>query len=222
VVATWGLLAFVQTAMAALRTLPLRVAHQLATEGEPFTPLRDVSPYLVEATVAVEDRSFWVNPGVSVEGILRAAVVDLLHGAFVQGGSTITQQLVRDELLGYQKSLHRKLEEIGYALLCTRMYSKREILALYLNEVNYGHGALGIRAASEAYFGLPPADLDLAQSALLAGIPQDPEGLDPYRHPAAARARREVVLQAMVATHAISPAEARAAAATPLGLLPYG
>lgn len=219
-VGAWGAAAFVQRAQVALATLPGRVRRQLALHDSPFVPLSQVSPYLVQATIAVEDRSFWTNPGISLEGIARAALVDVASAAFVEGGSTITQQLVRDQLLGYQKSVHRKLEELAYALLCARRYPKAQVLALYLNEVNYGHGAFGVWAASETYFGLPPADLDLAQAALLAGLPQDPAGLDPYRHPRAALERRRTVLAAMVAVRDVPPALAAQAARESLDLLP--
>ncbi len=211
---------FVRVAEARLGQIPGMVRSDLAARGSRFLPLRDIPPRLIAASVAVEDRSFWTNPGISPEGIARAAVVDLVHDRFVQGGSTITQELVRDMLLGFQKTLTRKLTEVAYALLCADRYSKDEVMTLYLNEVNYGNGAFGIAAAAKTYFHVQPAALSLPQCALLAGIPQDPVALDPFRHPQAAQARQRVVLQAMVQIGAISPAQAQEAAQAPLGLLP--
>ncbi len=216
----WGVAAFVQNAETRIATLPARVEAQLRVEGSQEVPLNRIPRNLINATVAVEDRSFWTNPGVSAEGVARAALVDVASQAFVEGGSTITQQLVRDMLLGYQKTLHRKAVEIAYALLTTRRFPKTEILDLYLNEVNYGQGALGVASAAQVYFGMPLDSLDLSQCALLAGLPQNPEGLDPFQHLSLARQRQAQVLAAMVAVHDITPAEARQAAQAPLDLLP--
>jgi membrane peptidoglycan carboxypeptidase len=217
-VAGWGVGAFVRAARSELATIPARVRRALAAEHSRFVPLQHISAWLPMATVAVEDRSFWTNPGVSLEGIARAALVDVASGAFAQGGSTITQQLVRDQLLVYRKTLVRKLREAIYAILLTGMLPKREILALYLNEVNYGAGALGVYAASRVYFHERPDRLTLLQSALLAGLPQDPVGLDPFTHPAAALARRSEVLRAMVAVGDLSRRRALALMHLPLGL----
>lgn len=218
----WGAAAFVQRAEILIGGLPAGIDSELASHGRPFVHLSQLPPALGEATVAVEDRSFWSNPGISLEGIARAALVDVASQAWVEGGSTITQQLIRDQLLGYQKTLARKITEMAYAVLATRRFPKRTILELYVNEVNYGHGAFGIAAAAQTYFGVPAADLSLPQCTLLAGLPQDPTGLDPLRHPQAARRRQQTVLQAMVAVHDLSPAQAAAAAAAPLSLLPAG
>lgn len=220
VAAGWGLRAFVREAEPRLATLPGRVAATLASEREPLVPLAQIAPALPLATVAVEDQSFWTNPGISFEGIARSALVDFASAAWVEGGSTITQQLMRDELLGFQKTLHRKIVEIGYALLATRRFSKTEILTLYLNEVDYGNGAFGVAAAAHTYFDTTPARLTLAESVLLAGLPQFPAGLDPYVHPAAAKARRAIVVAAMVRMHELTPAQARALDAAPLNLHP--
>lgn len=218
----WGAAAFVQRAELLIGGLPQRIQAELAARGEPFVPLSGVPKALPLATVAVEDRSFWTNPGISLEGIARAALVDFASEAWVEGGSTITQQLIRDQLLGYQKTLSRKTTEMIYAVLATRRFSKQTILSLYLNEVNYGAGAFGIAAAAKTYFGLPPRALDFTQCTLLAGLPQYPYGYNPLLHPAAARARQRTVLGAMVAVGEITPAQARAAEGAPLGLLRAG
>lgn len=216
----WWSAVWIQSAEVTLSTLPTLVTRQLQAHRDPLVPLSAISPWLPEASVAIEDRSFWRNWGVSLEGIARAALVDVASEAFVQGGSTITQQLIRDQLLTFRKSLRRKAREVAYALLLTRRMSKKEILTLYLNEVNYGNGNFGVYAASEGYFGTPPADLNLAQSALLAGLPQNPSGLDPYRHPRAALGRRALVLDAMRSVGDISPKQALRAGRAPLNLLP--
>ena len=216
----WGAVVFVRGAERRLATVPALVAAALARGGEPLVALSHIAPGLPEATVAIEDRSFWRNPGISLEGVGRAALVDVANQAWVEGGSTITQQLMRDELLGEQKTLHRKLIEMAYAVLATQRFSKATILTLYLNEVDYGAGAFGIAAAAHTYFSTTPATLTLVQSVLLAGLPQNPAGLDPLAHPEAALERRTQVVAAMVATHRISPAQGRALDAQPLGLRP--
>ncbi len=214
---------FVRHAERRIATLPMLVRAGLRREGEPLVGLGAIAPALPAASVAVEDRSFWTNPGISFEGVARAAVVDFANAAWVEGGSTITQQLVRDELLGFQKTLHRKIIEMAYAVLVTIRFSKPEILTLYLNEVDYGNGAFGVAAAAHTYFDTTPAHLTLAECVLLAGLPQYPAGLDPFTHPRAALERRAVVVAAMVHTHAISAAEGRRLDAQPLDLhAPHG
>ena len=133
---------------------------------------------LRQATVAVEDASFYQNPGIDARGILRAAWTDLRSGALVAGGSTITQQIARgfliDPDLARRQSVERKLREATLALKLTASYSKGEILELYLNQTYYGGMAFGVEAAARRYFGKPARDLDLAECALLAGLPQAP------------------------------------------------
>lgn len=219
-VAFWSLMAFLQEAQAAIATLPARVRGELVARGDRYVPLREISPWLIEAVVAAEDRSFWSNVGLSLEGILRALLVDIASESFVEGGSTITQQLARDQFLGPAKTLRRKLAEMAYAVLITRRYSKQEILELFLNQAYFGHGAWGVNAAAETYFALPPRDLSLPQAALLAGLLRAPTALDPLVHPQAARQRQQQVLDAMADVGYITPAEAKAAASAPLGLVP--
>jgi penicillin-binding protein 1A len=210
---------FVVQAEGRLVTISGRVRAQLVAEGSPYLPLERIPLPLQRATVAIEDRSFWTNIGISFEGTARAALIDLETWSFAQGGSTITQQLVRDQLLSLRKSVRRKIVGSLYSILLTQRMSKTEILTLYLNEVNYGSGAFGVAAAARTYFDLQPGQLDLAQSALLAGLPQDPEGLDPLVHYQDAKQRQWTVLQAMVSTHILTPAEAQAAYQAPLGLV---
>src|SRR5215212_1426846 len=182
--------------------------------------LRDIPLALRQATIAVEDAGFYQNPGVELSGILRAAWVDLQTGALVAGGSTITQQLARgfllDPELAQQRTLDRKLREAVLALKLTADYSKDDILALYLNQTYYGGMSYGVEAAARHFFGKPARDLDLAESALLAGLPQAPSRYDPFADRAAALARQANVLDAMARAGAISAAQAAAAKAEPL------
>ena len=181
-----------------------------------------ISPWVVRATVAAEDRTFWTNDGLNYTSIARAALADLAAGRAVQGASTITQQLVRNLYLTDAKTLARKQEEACLALKLTKQWSKRRILTAYLDRVAYGNRALGVQAAAETYFGLPASRLGPAQAALIAGLPQAPSAYDPFVDPQAALARRNEVLRAMVTTGAISRARYRRAVRRPLGLHPGG
>lgn len=183
-------------------------------------PLSQMSPALIRATIAVEDASFYDNPGIDLRGIARAIWLNLRHGQIVAGGSTITQQLARsfliDPSLAHERTLERKAREIILALKLTTILSKDEILELYLNQTYYGAMSYGVEAASQRFFGKPARDLDLAEAALIAGLPQAPSRYDPFVNPDAARARQRDVLAAMVRAGFITPAEAESAASEPL------
>src|SRR5215207_2022566 len=182
--------------------------------------LPDIPIALRQATIAVEDAGFYQNSGVELSGILRAAWIDLRSGALVAGGSTITQQLARgfllDPELAQRRTLDRKLREAVLALKLTADYSKDDILALYLNQTYYGGMSYGVEAAARHYFGKPARDLDLAESALLAGLPQAPSRYDPFAARAAAQARQSDVLDAMARAGVITEAQAAAAKSEPL------
>jgi 1A family penicillin-binding protein len=182
--------------------------------------LSAIPPALRQATIAVEDASFYENPGVDVRGILRAAWTDLNSGALVAGGSTITQQLARsfllDPTLAQQRTLGRKLREATLALKLTTSYPKDELLALYLNQTYYGGLSYGVEAAARHFFGKPVRDLDLAECALLAGLPQAPSHYDPLADRTAAMARQAEVLGAMERAGYITQAQAEAAKNEPL------
>jgi penicillin-binding protein 1C len=184
--------------------------------------LAEIPLVLRQATIAIEDQTFYANPGVEPRGILRAAWSNLRAGQVVAGGSTITQQLARGFLMppeaAHQQTLERKLREATLALKLTTTLPKDEILALYLNQTYYGGMSYGVEAAARHYFGKPAAALGLAEAALLAGLPQAPSRYNPRTNPQAALARRAAVLQAMVRTGAITPAEAATTAAEPLQL----
>jgi 1A family penicillin-binding protein len=183
--------------------------------------LADIPPACQQATIATEDASFYRNPGVDAWAIVRALVINLQGGEVLSGGSTITQQLARNLLLSPQErrevTLTRKLREAILAWRLARTYSKDEILTLYLNETYYGNLAYGLEAASRTYFGKRAAELDLAECALLAGLPQSPANYNPLENPAAARTRQGVVLDLMVKHGLISPDEADSARREKLG-----
>ncbi len=185
--------------------------------------LSEISKYLVTATIDIEDATFYQNPGISPRGILRAAWADI-RGEEIQGGSTITQQLVKKVLLTDEFSYERKIQEAILAYRVTQDYTKDQILEWYLNEIPYGNLAYGIQAAAEAYFGKDAKDLDLAESSMLAGLPQSPSLLSPLVDPAAAKRRQRMVLDAMVRENDITQAQADAAFAQPLEYQPmkYG
>lgn len=173
-----------------------------------------------QATIAVEDASFYENPGVDLRGVLRALYLNYQEGQIVSGGSTITQQLVRNVLLSPEerksRSFERKLREAILAYRVSREYSKDQILSLYLNEVYYGNQAYGVEAAARSYFGKHVWDLNLAEISMLAGLPQSPTRLNPLDNLGAARARQRVTLELMVKQGYLSATQADTAWAAPL------
>ncbi len=179
-------------------------------------PLHAIPKACIQATLATEDASFYTHPGVDVWAILRALWLNLRSGQVSSGGSTITQQLARNLLLAPEErgrvSLERKLREAILAWRLTRTYSKDELLALYLNETYYGNLAYGMEAAARTYFARSVSELDLAECALLAGLPQSPARYNPLENPGAARERQRVVLNLMVKHGFITSQEAELAA----------
>ncbi|HYX89189.1 MAG TPA: transglycosylase domain-containing protein [Gaiellaceae bacterium] len=187
------------------------------------TPVRlgRISPWTLKATVAIEDHRFYTHGGVDYEGIIRAAWKDLRAGHVVQGGSTITQQLVRNLYISRERTLKRKLKEACLAIKLSRAHSKDWILTQYMNQVYFGNHAYGIEAAAQTYFSEHARELTLRQSALLAGLPQAPSTYDPFHRPRAALARRDEVLRALARYGYITPARYRHAIALHrLGLRP--
>lgn len=196
--------------------------YQLIGEGRRTKiPLSEMSKFLIDATIATEDSSFYDNPGIDVSAIARAGL-GYFTGNDAGGGSTITQQLVRniafDAEYRAERSARRKIEEIFMAMALTQRKSKDEILEMYLNTIYYGNLAYGIEAAAQTYFGKRAIDLTLAEAALLAGLPQSPATLDPFQSSAqeAVLNRRQDVLNLMVATGKITREQANQAAGQPL------
>ncbi len=183
-------------------------------------PLAEIPLALQQATIATEDGSFYRNPGVDAVGILRAVWINLTGGEVLAGGSTITQQVARNMLLDPQeraeRTLARKLRESILAWRLSQVYSKDEILALYLNQTYYGHLAYGVEAAAQTFFGKSARDLDLAEAALVAGLPQAPSLYDPLLYPEAAEERQAVVLDLLVKEGYLTPEAAQLARDEPL------
>jgi membrane peptidoglycan carboxypeptidase len=183
-------------------------------------PFNDISLHLVHAEIAIEDHTFWINPGYDITGMVRATISNLSYGRIVSGGSTITQQLIKNTVVGNEDTILRKLEELILAPQATRSYSKEQIMDMYLNTTYYGNMAYGAEAAAFVYFDLrdtptatAAAQLDIAQSAMLAGIPQDPVLYDPFLHPQATFLRMQVVLNQMQLQGSITPLQERQAIA---------
>src|SRR5579875_2335066 len=184
-----------------------------------------------DAVVSVEDKRFYSEPGVDIKGIIRAALADLLHGGSVEGGSTITEQFVKNALEAQDhRTIFEKLREAALAFQLAHRWPKEKILAEYLNTIYFGEGAYGIEAAAETYFGhlpdhagcgLPGAplcvsELTVGEAALLAGIIASPTGFNPVSHPLAARERRDLVLKDMLQQHYINRSEYERAMEEPL------
>ena len=172
--------------------------HRLAVK------LKDVAPVAIQATVAIEDKGFYTNPGFDLVGIVRAAFDNIRAGHIVGGGSTITQQLAKQQFLTPEQSVSRKIKELALAYELSQTYSKDQIMELYLNKSFYGSQSYGIEAAAESYFHIPASKLDLAQASVLAGLPQAPTEWNPVLHPDSAKLRQTEVLQAMVRSNFIS------------------
>ena len=175
-----------------------KLLYEFYEERRISIPLNDVAPVMVQATLAIEDPGFYQHKGFDVRGLTRAVLVDLRTGSSVQGGSTITQQLVKRTFLTDDKSLLRKLRELVLAVQVDALYPKDQVLELYLNQVYYGNQSYGVEAAALSYFGKHAKDLDLAEASLLAGLVQAPSQYDPVVNPEAALRRQSDVLDAMV------------------------
>jgi len=201
------------------------IDEQRDTSGR-HTPVRleRIPLHLRQATIAVEDANFYTNSGVDVVGIARALSINLRGGETLAGGSTITQQLARMLLLDpderAERTLVRKLRESMLAWQIAGRYTKDEVLALYLNEAYYGNLAYGVEAAARSYFGKSASELDLAECALLAGLPQSPAAYDPFNDPGLAHKRQRIVLDLMVKQRYITASDALTAARTPLLFAP--
>jgi len=193
-----------------------------AEERRTLVELKDIPQCLIDATLAAEDADFYKHRGVDFRGIVYS-LYRIVFARSLQGGSTISQQLVKNVLLSPERTLVRKAKELILTLEVERRYTKDEILQMYFNEVPYGGQAWGVGAASEMYFGKSVEDITLAQAALLAGLPQSPTLYSPYgAYPENAKARQEYVLNLMVKHGFIKPEEAEEAKKAPLGILPRG
>jgi penicillin-binding protein 1A len=196
-----------------------RTGQVIGVRGGRYAPPVDIAklpPYVPAAFVAIEDRRFYEHPGFDAVGIARAIMADIGKGRAAQGASTITQQLARNLFLSSDRTLERKADELVYAVELEQVYSKQQILGLYLSRVYFGAGAYGIEAAAERYFGVPAGRLSVREAAMLAALMKSPTDYSPIEHPEASAERTKLVLDAMVETNAITPAQrARALASSP-------
>lgn len=186
------------------------IANRGATGGEALS-LENMSPYIPQAVIAIEDRRFYSHFGVDPLGLARAMLTNLMSGRMVQGGSTLTQQLAKNLFLSPERTLERKVQEVLLAFWLEQKYSKDQILAMYLNRVFFGSNAYGVEAASRRYFNKSARDVNLGEAAVLAGLLKAPSRLSPARDPDAAEARAQVVLGAMREEGFITEAEIKTA-----------
>jgi penicillin-binding protein 1A len=200
-----------------------RLGRVVSSQTHIPAPIEQIPKSLQLATVAIEDQRFYEHDGVDTEGILRAAIANLEAGETVEGGSTITQQLVRNLCIrDPERTIERKIVEAELAIEYSKQHTRREILGSYLNVATYGtvegSTAVGVGAAARIYFSRPISKLSLPQAALLAGLPQAPSEYNPILNPAAAKARRNQVLRQMAKLDYLSPERAREAQQRGLGL----
>jgi penicillin-binding protein 2D len=197
--------------------MPRRVDAILGAQGGTRVRLADVPDQLSEALIAIEDERFYEHRGIDTQGLVRAVLTDLYHHRALEGGSTLTQQLIKLLYLNNNDDGWRKPEDLLLALKLESRFDKHTILENYLNAVYYGHGAYGIGEAAAVYFHERPAQLDLARASMLAGLPQSPSFYDLYVNPCSARARQFNVLAQMAHDGYISQAQAAGAYSESIG-----
>jgi 1A family penicillin-binding protein len=181
-------------------------------ENRTLVKLSDIPQYLIDATIAIEDKGFYYHHGFSIQGIIRAAIANSQDNDIQQGGSTITQQLVKNRLLSSERTLQRKLRELVIAILVEAQFSKDEILEMYFNQVPYGGSAYGVEEAAQRYFGKSVTQLNLAESTMLAGLPAAPSVYSPFgAAPELAKHRQQEVLRRMVDDEYLDQEQADAA-----------
>ncbi len=185
-------------------------------ESRVLVDTKDIAPIMRQAIVSVEDQRFFEHRGIDIRGVARALWQDLRHRGIVEGGSTITQQFVKNAYIRNERTIARKVREAALAWQLEQRWSKDRILTAYLNTIYFGHGAYGIQQAARTYFKKNADELDLAEAALLAGIPADPNLYDPAANPRSAKARRDHVLRMMYEQGKITAADLREASQAPL------
>ncbi|MEJ2285509.1 MAG: transglycosylase domain-containing protein, partial [Desulfobacterales bacterium] len=197
-----------------------RLIAEFFKERRIVLPLAEMPPMLIDAFVSAEDSRFYKHQGIDFLSIIRAFFKNLEAGTIVQGGSTITQQVTKSFLLTPERSYKRKLREAILAYRIDKAFSKKDILYLYLNQIYLGHGAYGVQAASQNYFGKSVSELNLAECAMLAGLPQAPSKYSPFRHRERAKQRQIYVLNRMVEEGYITNIQATEAINTQLDIKP--
>lgn len=180
------------------------VIDNLSVEAREVAKLEDISPYVKEAFLSIEDKQFYSHHGLHFKGIVRAVLTNFLRGKATQGGSSITQQLAKNAFLTPERTFSRKVKEAILTYQIEKTYTKNEILERYLNEIYFGSGSYGIKNAAEQYFRKDPKDLNIAESALLAGIPNRPTKYDPNRNLENALYRQKIILKEMYSDKRIS------------------
>ena len=188
--------------------------------GREVIPLNRISPYFIQAVIATEDHRFWEHHGIDKLRTLKALWITLFKPGTIQGASTITQQLAKNLFFSYERTYMRKFRELLVSMQIETQYGKREILEAYLNQIPFGVGAYGIEQAALSFFGKPALELNLAESALLAGLPKSPTRYNPYRYFDRAKKRQQLVLARMSAVGYITAEEAQEAFQTRLQLVP--
>lgn len=193
--------------------------NEKAAQVTHYVAIRDIPILLVHAVISVEDAKFYSHDGFDLSGIFRAAVTNVEAGQIEEGGSTVTQQLAKNLFLSQEQSFARKAEELLLAVNIERHFSKDKIMELYLNTIYFGSNFYGIYDAAQGYFGKNPKELTLAESAMLAGLPNAPSLYSPYVNFDAAKKRQLVVLDAMLRTKAVTPSMAKSARAEEIVLV---
>ena len=196
--------------IARLKGIEEAVAEKLK-KNEHYVPLDEIPLSLRQAIIAIEDSRFYSHKGLDPSGIARATIVNVEAGQIEEGGSTITQQLAKNLFLTQEQSFTRKIEEIMLAINLERHFSKDEILEMYLNTIYFGSNFYGVWEAAKGYFGKEPSELTLAESAMLAGLPQAPSAYSPYVDYMLAKKRQLTVIKAMVGANILTEREAERA-----------
>jgi 1A family penicillin-binding protein len=199
-----------------------RFVGRIPAEEKYWVSIDRIPSFLQKAVVAVEDSRFYQHGGIDIRGIARALVTDVVKGKMVQGGSTITQQLIKNKFLSDEKTIDRKLKEAKLAMEYEHKYTKRQILEMYLNEICFGNGAWGIAQASRLYFDKNPEQLSDAECALLAGVPKAPSRYNPLGKPALVKARRDLVLRRMAELKIITRRQAQSLMSRPITFVKAG
>jgi 1A family penicillin-binding protein len=199
-----------------------RFVGRIPAEGSYWVPIDRIPAFLQKAVVAIEDSRFYEHSGVDFRGIARALVKDVIKGKMAEGGSTITQQLIKNKFLSGEKTIDRKLKEAQLAMEYEKKYSKKQILEMYLNEIYYGNGAWGIVQAARLYFDKNPEQLTDAECALLAGVPKNPSRYNPLGKSSAVGARRNMVIERMAELRMITQKQKKSLMAQPITFVKPG
>jgi penicillin-binding protein 1A len=199
-----------------------KVIGEIGSTHRTVVPYAKIPKVMVQALLAAEDAEYFEHEGIDYKGMVRAFVENVIRRKFAQGASTITQQVVKQLLLTPEKSMRRKVQEIILARRLSQRFSKEDVLAVYLNQMYFGHGRYGVEEAARYFFGKSVADVDAGEAALLAGLVQSPERLSPYKHPDAAKKRQIYVLGQMAKLEFIYEEVAKKIAAAPIAVIPEG